>query len=411
MLSSIFYINIIIGFILFGLLFALATPIAIFFENNKLVSLLQITAVLFIITTLSLVQKSLLEKAMLFKRLIVIETVALTFSSILGIALAILGQGVYSLIIMFLSNSIILTIGLWINSHWRPSLSFSFEDINKILKYSLNLTGFGFINYFARQADQFLIGKMIGSNALGVYSLAYKIMLYPLHNLSAMFGRVLFPAFSEVKHDTVRFKSIYLKLIKYTAAITFPLMMGVLATADNFVNVVFGPQWSQMSSLLVILAPIGLIQAIVTTVGNIYLAKGTTNIMFKIGAVSAIVTVISFIIGIPFGINGVAAFYGVANLIVLYPNLKVAWKQINLGIIEGIKHLAPFFISACIMAAFVFISGELLSLLDIRKIIILVCQVLFGVVIYIFSTYILFPKSIKEIWSEINFIIRMSPYR
>jgi O-antigen/teichoic acid export membrane protein len=396
MLSSIFYFNICMGVVLFSLLFFLAWPIADFFDNQDLVYLLQIIGFSFIISTLSMVQNALLEKAMLFKRLVLIETIALTISSIAGMAAAIEGLGVYSFLIMALSNASILTIGLWLNSHWRPSLSFSLDDIKKIWTYSINLTGFSFINYFARQSDQFLIGKFIGSGALGVYSLAYKIMLYPLQNISRVIVRVLFPAFSEVKHDNAHFKNSYLKVITFIALVTFPVMTGLFVVAENFVDVVFGEEWHQMIVLLIILSPVGMMQSIVTTVGSIYMAKGTTGLMFKIGALNAVVTVVAFIIGIPFGVEGVAIAYAISNLIMLYPNLKVSWEQIELGVFEGLLQLMPFLLASLVMALVVYYLGGVLAEFEVGQIIILITQVMVGIFIYLGLLMSFYRKPVIE---------------
>jgi len=206
MLSSIFFFNIAIGIFLFAILYFLAWPLAAFFDNPDLTHLLQIIGATFIISAFSLVQNALLEKNMLFKKVVTFETAALAIGSFAGIVAAVAGMGVYSLIILSLSNATLLTMELWFNSHWRPSFQFSFDDIKRVWNYTINLTSFAIINYFARNADNFLIGKFIGSSALGIYSVAYKIMLYPLQNVSRVIVRVLFPSFSQVKHDNQRFK-------------------------------------------------------------------------------------------------------------------------------------------------------------------------------------------------------------
>lgn len=383
MLSTIFYFNIAMGVAMFGLLFLLSWPIAAFFDNPQLVHLLQIIGFVFILTTMSLVQKALLEKEMQFERVIKIETTALTISSILGILGAVNDLGVYSFIVMALSNAAILTLGLWMNSHWFPSFEFSFANIKKVWSYSVNLTGSTIINYFARQADHFLIGKFIGSGALGLYSVAYKIMLYPLENVSRVIVRVLFPAFSELKQDNERFKQVYVKAITYIALITFPLMGGVFAVADHFVSVVFGDKWSQMTVILMILVPIGLMQSIVTTVGSVYMAKGSTNLMFKIGLLNAFVTVLSFIVGVSFGLEGIAIAYAVANLVMLYPNLKVCWRQIDLGVYEGLSKLSPFFISSILMSLSVYLLGLWMASLQTPEILLLILQIVAGVALYL----------------------------
>lgn len=392
MLSSIFYFNVAMGVVLFGLLYVLASPIAAFFEQPSLAHLLQLIGLTFILTTVSLVQKALLEKEMLFKRVVMIETVALTLSSILGMCAAVLDFGIYSLIILTLTNAGILTLGLWISAHWIPSFKFSLEDIKQIWNYSMNLTGFSFINYFARQADQILIGKFVGSGALGIYSVAYKIMLYPLENISRVIVRVLFPAFSEIKHDNERFKNAYIKAISFIALVTFPLMVGLFAVSQNFVDVVLGKQWFETGVLLMILAPIGLMQSIVTTVGSIYMGKGNTGLMFKIGALNAVVTVISFVIGIPYGVEGVAISYAIANLIMLYPNLKISWDLIDLEVFEGLGKLMPYLLVSIFMGVLVYLIGLYLEQQIIAKILILIIQIMLGGLIYI-GVLLLFYRS------------------
>ncbi|WP_308872828.1 MOP flippase family protein [Thiothrix subterranea] len=325
MLSTIFYFNIGTGLFLSGVLYIASEYIESFFKISDLATYLQLIGISFIPLTLSLVQKALLEKALHFKKVVIIETLALGVASLAAIIAAFYEIGIYSLILMVLLNNALLAIGLWVSTQWKPSLTFHIDDLKTIWNYSANLTGFSFINYFSRNADQFLIGKFLGSSSLGIYSIAYKIMLYPLDNISRVIVRVLFPAFSEIKNDNVRFKAAYLKAISFIALITFPIMMGLLATADNFVALALGDKWSEMALILMILAPIGMIQSVVTTVGSIYTAKGTTGLMFKIGAVNAVVTVLSFIVGLPFGLEGVAISYAIANVLMLYPNLKFSW--------------------------------------------------------------------------------------
>lgn len=400
MLSSIFFFNIAIGVFLFAILYFLAWPLAAFFDNPDLTHLLQIIGATFIISAFSLVQNALLEKNMLFKKVVTFETAALAIGSFAGIVAAVAGMGVYSLIILSLSNATLLTMELWFNSHWRPSFQFSFDDIKRVWNYTINLTSFTIINYFARNADNFLIGKFIGSSALGIYSVAYKIMLYPVQNVSRVIVRVLFPSFSQVKHDNQRFKNGYLKAITFIALVTFPIMAGLLAVSEIFVAVVFDDKWIGMASLIMILAPIGMMQSIVTTVGSIYTAKGTTGLMFKIGAVNAVVTVVSFVIGLPYGVEGVAIAYAIANAIMLYPNLKISWYQIDLGVLEALLKLGPFFIASMVMASIVYFQGQWLDSIGINLLAVLPMQVATGAVIYTGILLLLYRPMVISLLAE-----------
>lgn len=400
MLSSILYFNIAIGSLLCIILFFLAAPLAYFFDDARLQPLLQLISFVFVIASFSFVQKALLEKGIQFRKVIMLETLAMAAGSVLGIVAAMQGFGVVSLVLVSMTNAFIFSLGLWVSSDWKPGFRFARNDIFAIWDYTVNLTGFNIINYFARNTDTFLIGKFIGPAGLGLYSLCYRIMLYPLDNISRVVVRVLFPAFSAIKSDNVRFRRGYLKAITTIAFFTFPIMLGLFASVEAFVMVVFGEKWRSMSSILMVLAPVGMIQSIVTTVGCIYTAKGTTRLMLKIGALNSAVIVLSFVVGLPFGVLGVAISYSVANLIMLYPNLMISWRQIDLSVKQGIQTLLPILYSSLLMAALVWLLGNMLS--DYGYLTILFSQVVLGCIIYPAFVYTFSKKHFIDVCDQIK---------
>ena len=357
-LSTAFFFTIGTSSLVYLLLLGLSPRLAAFMAEPALRDLLRLIGLVLVINSLGLIHKALLEKKLDFKKLILVENAAVICSSLVGVVAAIRGFGAMSFVVMAISLSTLQLIGFMVCSKWRPRLMFGLAELRRMLSYSLNLLGFTIINYFARQSDSFLVGKFIGSSALGVYSVAYRIMLYPLENVSRVLIRVLFPAFSEVKHDNAKFKPAYVQAISSIALVTFPLMFGLLVLANLFVVVVFGEGWGELAPLLMILSLVGLQQSIVTTVGSIYLAKGTTSLMFRIGGLNALIVVISFLIGVWFGILGMAIAYLVANLVMLYPNLHFAWRQIGLGVLEGIRELEVFFVAAFVMSVAVLTLRE-----------------------------------------------------
>lgn len=384
MLSSIFYLNLAVGVVLYGLMFALAYPIAMFYANTDLVQFLRLIALVFVVGALNTVQQALMEKKLIFKRVVLFDLSSQVVGAAVGLGAAFAGFGVLSLIYATLASAAAKTVLLWLGSGWRPKLMFAMTDVKTVANYCFNLTGFSIINYFSRNADNFLIGKYIGAPALGVYNIAYNIMLYPLSNVSSVIVRVLFPAMASMKHDTDRLKRAYLKVISFIALVTFPLMAGLTVVADTFVTVVFGDKWLDLAPLLIILAPVGLVQSVVTTVGTIYTARGTTGLMFKLGSWNAGVTVLSFIVGLPFGVKGVAVSYAISNMLMLYPNLKYAWNQIGLGVGEGLFALKDYLIAALLMAICVYLLTLCINTLFIfSSIALLITQFTTGAIAYI----------------------------
>ena len=402
MLSTLFYLNVIFGFFIFLLLYFLSKPIAIFFDDLIFIDLVKVVGLNYILLSLVLVQKALLEKKIQFKKVVLIESLSLVIGSACGILSAINGLGIYSLLIMTLVKTMILSFGFWVSSKWRPSLHFSLIHIKEVWSFSSNLMAFSTVNYFSRSSDNFLIGKFLGAQSLGYYSLAYKIMLYPLENVARVIVRVMFPIFSSIQDDNIRFKRGYLKTITVIAIITFPVMAGLFSISDNFVHVFLGEDWKEMSAIIVILAPVGLVQSIVTTTGCIYMAKGTTNILFKMGLLNAIVVVLFFLVGIPYGLKGVAFAYAIANLMLLYPNLFFAWKQIDLTVMDGLKALLPIAIVSLLMSVLVYFLGMLYMNVTTSKFLVLVTQVLLGGVFYIFCMFMLNKKNIISVAFDIE---------
>lgn len=349
MLSSIFYFNIFVGFLFYFIMIMISGYISILFEKPEIEELLNLISLTFVIASFTALHQALFMKEIDFKTLSIIETLSTFISFSAGIYAAIEGLGVYSLIIRVLLGSALLSIMLWIVSSWKPICFFSFSEIKKIFNFASYLTAFSFVNYFSRNSDNFLIGKFLGTSSLGVYNVAYSIMLYPLQNISSVIIKVIFPAFSKIQNDNVKFKNAYLKVIFFIALISFPLMAGLMATSEVLVSIVFGDKWQGLASILFILAPIGMMQSLITTTGSIYLAKNKVQIMFKTGLINAIVMIISFIIGIPFGIKGVAIAYLTANIIMFYPMLSIAWNQIELSFKEGFFKILPILLISIVM--------------------------------------------------------------
>jgi len=401
LLSSIFYFNVFIGLSLCIILYLLAGYIALFFDAEKLQILLQIISINFIIASFSVVQKALFEKNIDFKRVTLIESFAVFISIALGIIAAVYGLGVYSLVIQVLTFNIIRVLLMWIVSSWRPSFYFSLDDIKSIWKYTSNLFSFNFINYFARNADNFLIGKFLGSPALGVYSMAYRIMLYPLQNITQILIRILFPAFAKIKDDNNKFQNAYLKVIFFIALIAFPLMVGLMATSNLFVDVLLGQKWHNLANIIMILAPVGMMQSIVSTTGSIYMAKGNTNLLFKMGLLNSVVTVVFFILGLPFGVEGVAFAYLLSNLLMLYIVLMVSWRQIDLSVSEGIRKIIPILLISILMGINVKIVEYFIAPLIGSDILSLVLMIGSGVITYLILIHFKYG-SIKKLLSELK---------
>jgi O-antigen/teichoic acid export membrane protein len=332
LLSSIFWANVVFGVMAAAVLFSTAPFVAGFYDEARLTPILEVLSLTFLISGVSILQQALLERGLAFRALAKVETFATASGAAVGIGLALLGAGVWSLVGQALSVAAITTVLLWVSSTWRPKWVFRWVEVKAVGSYSLNLTGFNIFNYFSRNADYLLIGRFLGAQDLGYYTLAYRIMFYPLQNISAVIGRVMFPVYSQIQDDDARFRRAYLRVAGVIALIAFPLMLGLMVASETFIRAVLGSQWVPVAILLVILAPVGLVQSVGTTVGAIYQAKGRTDLMLRWGIFSGALVLLAFMIGLRWGIVGVAVAYAVATLILAYPSFAIPFRLIGLRV-------------------------------------------------------------------------------
>ncbi len=356
LLSSIFWLNLAFSFLVTIIIFALSPMIAYFFNESRLTNILRFISLNFIISGFSIVQQALLERDFGFSKITKIELIAVLLSSIVGIVAALLGSGVWSLVYKLIVEITVSTLLLWFYAGWKPKMVFHLAEIKSVTRYSLNLTAYNIWNYFSRNIDRILIGRFLGSVELGYYILAYRVMFFPLLNITNAIARLTLPTLSRLQDDLKKFRKVYLDVIGFIALLTFPMMLGLMAVSNYFVLTLFGAKWESVSLLLVILAPVGLIQSIGMTSGGIYQATGRTDWMLRWGIVSGLITVISFVVGLQWGIYGVATAYAIAVVLLAYPNFAIPFKLINLRVSDLLSNLLKPFLCSSLMVGVIIIS-------------------------------------------------------
>jgi PST family polysaccharide transporter len=396
-LSTVFWLNVVFGLLAMLVIMGMAPLAAIFFREPGLTAILIVLSISFPITGLGILHKSLLERSMCFDVLARIELASTAIAGFVAVCGAYLGSGIWSLVLQLVITPVAMTVFLWLQATWRPSLVVRIAEFKSIARFSANVTGFNVANYLARNADYVLIGRFLGSQELGYYTLAYRILMFPLQNLSAVIVRVTFPVFSRLQEDDTRFRHTYLRSIAAIAVVTFPLMSFLFVVAEPFVGQLFGEHWLPTVPLLLILAPVGLIQSIGTTCGPIYMAKGRTGLLFKWGLLAAATVILSFIIGLRWGISGVAGCYAIASILLAYPGMTIPLSLIQLRVTDSLRVLWRPFICALIMACCVWVINLPLSsfLADWR---LLAADAIAGLLTYFVASLMLNRAQVEVFW-------------
>lgn len=354
LVSSVFWLNCGIGVAMTALIIALSPLVALFYNEPRVEPVLMVMAISFMLSALSVVQVSLMVRNMAFEQVAKIELAAVVMSYAIGIGAALYGAGVWSLVYQVVANSALTTLFAWRVGDWRPRLLFAWGEIRGITSYSLNLAGYNTFYYFAQNLDKFLIGRVLGTEALGLYDLAFKLMAFPMQAISAVFTRVMTPFYAQAQDDLPRFRQAFLRVAAVIAFITFPLMFGLLAVREHFVFTLFGDSWVDVIPLLAMFAPLAAARSVLTTTGSIYVATGHTGLQLRWGVASNLIVFAGLAAGLHWGILGVAAGFTITSLLLMYPNFSIPFRLIGMRVTELLRALGPT--TACTVLMFAVVS-------------------------------------------------------
>lgn len=328
-IDTAFWSNCLVGLLL-GLGIYLAAPrLASAFAAEALEPLLRVAALAFPVLGSTIVHQALLERSSRFALVARIEITAVLAGFTVAIVSAWLGAGAFALILQMLTVAAVSALQFWLTADWRPRLRWALAEVRGLWRFSGRLFGFNLLNYFARNADAMIVGRMLGAASLGPYSLAYRIMLFPLHNLTFVAQRALFPVMSRRQEELPRVADMYLRTLSVIAFFTAPLMAGLFVLREPFVRVVLGEQWLLVAQIIAWLAPVGFLQSIVSTAGSVFMALGRTDVLFRLGVVGTALQVTAFTLGVRWGVQGVAACYLAANLVMAIPSLLLAMRLLR----------------------------------------------------------------------------------
>jgi len=352
--STVFWLTLGTGVLLAGTLFAAAPFIAAFYKEPLLKPMTAWLALSFLLSAPGMVSRSLLTKAMRFDILAKVDVAALTVSGAFAAAAAARGAAVWSLVAQQLVSAGVTSALLFWFGEWRPHFTWSSTAARELFGYGAGLTGFNIVNYWARSADKLLIGNLLGSVALGLYSRAYSLMLLPLTQIVSVVTPVMFPAMSAIRDDQERLRGVYLRMISLLTFITFPMMTGLLVTARPFVLGIFGAKWVEVVPLIQVLCIVGMLQTMSNPTGLIYTSQARTDWLFWWGIGSGGTTIIAIVIGVFIGsVRSVAIAYMIASIILTPPCLAISGRLIQLRLLDLWRAVAGNLLCASFMAIIV----------------------------------------------------------
>jgi O-antigen/teichoic acid export membrane protein len=332
--STVFWTNAAVGLLACLVGVAVSPLVADFYGSAQVGPLFAAVSVVFLVSSLSSVQANLLIREMNFRSLELRTMAATLVGAVVAIAIAAEGGGAWALIAQQLavySVSLMLLTGF---SRWRPRLMYSRESLRELRSFGGGVSGTILMNQLTQNTDNVLIGRFLGASALGLYTFGYSLIMLPVSRIASPLVQVLYPVFSRVQHERPRLSSLWLRSLRIMVAITMPAMLGLIVVAPEMVDVVFGQRWHDATPVIQILSAVGLAIGIQSLNGILLQALGRTRLLFRYSCVLFVAGLISFVIGLHWGIVGVAGCFAAVNVFIQPVYLHLTARSVGIGLRE-----------------------------------------------------------------------------
>ncbi|MBZ9536593.1 MOP flippase family protein [Cytobacillus oceanisediminis] len=322
-LSTLFWINILLGILICLFMQAASPIIADYFQTKELEGKIRLLSILFLIAPIGQQSQYLMQRDLSFQLLGKVETISTIFSFSLLIGLLFLTKQnpvnvyVWSQVSLYSLKGILYYICYL--PKWKPSFVLDIKDCKEFFSFGIYQLLSRLVNRLGSNIDMLLIGRFIGMEALGLYNLVYQIVTIPVLKLNPIITRVAFPVFAKDKNNNQALETGYLHMTKLLAIVSFPLLLGLYSVSDLVIPLFFGEQWIEAIPILQIMIIVGILRVLMNPNGSIILAKGKANIAF-------------------YWDLGVMVCYGAALLAAVRSNQLeiVAWAYVGVSILNFI---------------------------------------------------------------------------
>ena len=296
--NTLFYFNLFVSIVLFAVLFGSAPWIARFFDQPQLISLVRVMGLLLFFQALSIVQNTILSKRIDFKTKTKASVTSAVTSGIIGIVMALLGYGVWSLVAQQLSRQLVYSVCLWGLNKWWPQMKFSIDSLKYMWGFGWKLLLSGLLNNIWNEIYQVVVGKFYSPATLGQYSRSRQYASIFSSNLTGIVQRVSFPVLSEIQDEKQRLISGYRRIIKTTMFITAGMMIPLGAIAEPLIFCLIGPKWHQAATFLPLICVSMSLYPLHAINLNMLQVQGRTDIHLYIEIIKKIIAIGPICLGI-----------------------------------------------------------------------------------------------------------------
>ena len=372
--STAFIVNLGLSILLYAVIFLCAPAIANFFGRQELVSLTRVSSLGMIIGALAIVQQTRLTKRIDFKTQTKVTLIASILSGIVGIVMAFLGFGVWSLVAQQLSSQTLRTVLLWIFNKWAPRLRFSSNSFHDLFGFGWKMMLSGVLDTVWKELYQVVVGKFYSPATLGQYTRAKQFSQLFSSNLTSVIQRVTYPVLSNIQDEKERMISAYRRIIKVTMFITAICMFFLGAISEPLLYCLIGPKWHEAATYLPLICISGSLYPLQAINLNMLQVQGRSDLFLGLEIVKKIIGLVPLGVCIKYGVMPMLYVNLITAVICYFLNSYFPGKLLGYTSWMQIKDIAPSYGLATLVA----LSVYFLKYLPLSNWIILPMQIVVG---------------------------------
>lgn len=346
--STVFIWNISVALLLTIVLLIAAPSISIYFNIERLSPVLRVASCIILVNALASVQMARLTKKLQFKLIAIRTLIAAIVSSITGIALALLGCGIWALVAQIIVSSVVCSVLIWILSKWKPSMQFSWASIKKMFNFGSMIFISGIFDTLYTNIQGFIIGKQFSVNELGYYTQAKKLESVPVQGTSSVLSQVLFPVYATVADDRGRHIGIVRKNVRIITFLTFPIMLLLIIIAHPLIEFLFSAKWLPAVPLFQILCVFGFLQPLNIANAQIFKAIGRGDIYFYLQTLKRIINIVLILLSVRFGLYAMMWTIALTGLVSYVLNIVFTHRVFGYSYREQFSDITPALVTSLV---------------------------------------------------------------
>lgn len=395
--STVFFTNVFFGILLYVFFYIIAPIIANFFNQTILINIIRFYSIVFLLTSFSSVQMTILIKNMQFKKIAVLNVPSVILGLGVGIFMAVKNYGVWSIISMYLVTQLVLSLGLWLSSDWKPKFIFSKDRFLYHFNYGYKLLLANFLSGTTTNIYNAVTGKFYTLSTTGNFERAFTLNNYPLMILTQIIGKVTFPLLSKIQSDKEYLKEIFIKLVRFTFFVSAPLMIILSGSAKPLILTLLGEKWNEAIPIFQILCLGGIFYTLQALNVNTIKIYGRTDYILKGEIFLKIIMIILSGSALLLGFKAFMWSIVFNSFLTLLVNMFYCGKVIEITVKQQLISMFPVFLIA--IATFGVIQLELYYFenhTNLSEIFKLIFSVLTGISSYLLLSYLFKMPALLE---------------